>query len=141
VSAARRRLGFSLVSAVFLLVVVTVAGGFMVRISGVQRSTTSFALLGGRAYHAARSGVEWAVYEALNTPGSCPVAVVTTSTFTLSEGGLDGLRVTVDCTSAVHEEAGRTQTRFEITATGEYGSFGDRDYASRRLEARITDAP
>lgn len=132
--------GFSLVTAVFLLVVLTAAGTLMVRISGVQRTTTSFALLGPKAYHAARSGVEWAIHGAVNVPGSCPVGVTTTNTFTLTEGGLAGFRVTVTCTAAVHAEAGVSATAFDITSTAEFGTFGDRDYTSRRLEARVTNA-
>jgi MSHA biogenesis protein MshP len=136
-----RREGFSLVSAIFLLVVVTAAGAFMVRISGVQRTTTSFALLGPKAYHAARSGIEWAVHAAINVPGSCPVGSTTTSSFNLTEGGLAGFSVAVTCASAVHNEASGSETVFDITSTAEFGSFGDRDYVSRRLEARVTDAP
>ncbi len=137
----RRQRGFSLVSAIFLLVVLTVAGAYMVRISGVQRTTTSFALLGPKAYHAARSGIEWAIHEAIDVPGSCPVGSTTTNSFNLSEGGLTGFGVTVTCTSAVHTEAGAAETIFDISSTAEFGSFGDRDYVSRRLEARVTNAP
>jgi MSHA biogenesis protein MshP len=136
----RRQRGFSLVSAVFLLVVLTAAGAFMVRISGVQRTTTSFALLGPKAYHAARSGIEWAVYSAINVPASCPVGVTTTNSFNLTEGGLVGFSVIVTCTSTVHTEAGVPGTVFDISSTAERGSFSDRDYVSRRVEARVTDA-
>jgi len=139
VTHAHRRGGFSLVSAIFLLVVLTAAGAFMVRISGVQRTTTSFALLGPKAYHAARSGIEWAVHAAIYVPGSCPVGSTTTSSFNLSEGGLAGFSVTVTCTSAIHTEASASDTVFDISSTAEFGSFGDRDYVSRRLEARVTD--
>ncbi len=137
----RRQRGFTLVSAIFLLVVLTVAGAYMVRISGVQRTTTSFALLGPKAYHAARSGIEWAIHAAINVPGSCPVGSTTANSFSLSEGGLAGFGVSVTCTSAVHTEAGASETVFTIASTAAFGSFGDRDYVSRRLEARITNAP
>ena len=132
--------GFSLVSAVFLLVVVTTAGAFMVRVSGVQRTTTTFALLGPKAYHAARSGIEWNLHRALNVPGSCPTGPPTTTGFPLAEGGLAGFAVTVSCESEVHVEGATSETLYRFTALAEWGSFGDRDYVSRRLETRITDA-
>jgi len=135
----RCRAGFSLVSAVFLLVVFTAAGAFMVRIAGVQRTTASFALLGPKAYHTARSAVEWNIHQVLFVPGSCPVGVTTTSSFDLTEGGLQGFRAAVDCTAEVHTQAGSPAIFYRITALGEYGSFGDRDYVSRRLEVTITD--
>ena len=123
--------GFSLVSALFLLV--------MVRISGVQRTTTTFALMGPRAYHAARSGIEWNLHRALTVPGSCPVGPPTTTSFTLTEGGLAGFAVSVSCESEVHSEGAGSETLYRFTALAEWGSFGDRDYVSRRLEARISD--
>jgi MSHA biogenesis protein MshP len=136
----RHRAGFSLVSAVFLLVVFTAAGAFMVRIAGVQRATSSFALLGPKAYHTARSAVEWTVHQALFAPASCPVGLTTTSSFNLTEGGLQGFRATVECTAEIHTQAGTPAIFYRITALGEYGSFGERDYVSRRLEVTITDA-
>jgi MSHA biogenesis protein MshP len=129
------------VSAIFLLVILTAAGAAMVRISGAQRTTTSFALLGPKAYHAARSGVEWSIYQALNVPGSCPVGVTTTNTFNLTEGGLQGFGVTVDCTSEIHTQAGVSEALFHVVSLAEFASFGDRDYVSRRLETTVTNAP
>lgn len=51
--------GFTLVQAVFILVVLSLIGVAMVRLSGVQSSTSVLALQGARAYQAARSGLEW----------------------------------------------------------------------------------
>ncbi len=132
--------GFSLVSAIFLLVMITAAGAFMVRVSGVQRTTTTFALLGPKAYHAARSGIEWNLHRALTVPGSCPVGPPTTTSFALTEGGLAGFAVTVTCESEIHVEGASTETLYRFTSLAEWGAFGDRDYVSRRLETRITDA-
>ena len=77
--------GFTLVGAIFLLVVLSLAGVFMVNMSGVQRATTNASFLSARAYQAAYAGVEWAVYQAENTPSVCPAA-----TLSLTEGGLNG---------------------------------------------------
>lgn len=131
--------GFSLVSAIFVLVVVTTAGAFMLRVAGVQRTTTTFALLGPKAYHAARSGIEWNLHRALNVPGSCPPGPPTTTAFPLNEGGLAGFAVTVSCESEVHAEGATSETLYRFTALAEWGAFGDRDYVSRRLETRISD--
>ena len=133
--------GFSLVSAVFLLVVLTAAGAAMVRVGAVQRATATFGVLAPKAYHAARSGIEWQAYQALNVPGSCPVGVTTTTAFMLTEAGLDGFRVTVDCTSEIHVEAGVPATLYRVTALAEWDLFGGRDYVSRRLQTTLSDAP
>lgn len=133
--------GFSLVSALFLLVAISTAGAFLVRVSGVQRTTTSLGLLGAKAFHAARSAIEWNLHRALTLPGSCPGGAPTTSAFTLAEGGLAGFSVTVTCQSEAHVEAGASSTFYRLTALAEWGSFGDRDYVSRRLETRFSDGP
>lgn len=134
-----RTRGFSLVSALFLLVAIATAGAFMVRLSGVQRTTTTFALLGPRAYHAARSGIEWNLHRALTVAGSCPVGPPVTTTFSLTEGGLAGFDVSVTCEAEPHVEGAAAKTLYRFTALAERGAFGDRDYVSRRLEARISD--
>jgi MSHA biogenesis protein MshP len=129
-----RRDGFSLPSAIFILVVLATAGVFMTRMSGVQQRTGNLALGGVRAYWAAHAGLEWGVNRTL-TLGSCQ-----SGTFTLTEGGTGGFSVTVGCTSSQHtEEAIRTVYRLSSVATR--GGFGDRDYASRTLEATVTDTP
>ena len=137
--AARRGAGFSLMSALFLLVAIGTAGAFMVRLAGVQRTTTTFALLGPKAYHAARSGIEWNLHRALTVPGSCPVGPPVTTAFSLTEGGLAGFDVTVTCEAGTHIEGATTKTLYRFTALAERGAYGDRDYVSRRLETRVSD--
>ncbi len=132
----RRSPGFTLVGAIFILVVLSVAAVFMINLSGVQRATTNAAFLSARAYQAAYAGVEWAIYEAHNTPAVCPAA-----TFGLTEGGLIGFDVTVTCTMAQHLENVTTTNVFRVTSQAEYGTFGDADYVSRRVEAGLMITP
>ena len=54
---------------------------------------------------------------------------------------LRGFAVTVQCASSAHEENGVTTNVFRVTSLAEYGTFGDADYVSRRLEAVITTQP
>jgi MSHA biogenesis protein MshP len=49
--------GFSLVSAIFLLVVLAALGAFAVRINVLQQQTVTAALRADQAFHAARSGI------------------------------------------------------------------------------------
>jgi MSHA biogenesis protein MshP len=131
-----RQHGFSLVSAIFILVVMSAAGVAMINLVGAERRTSTFALQGTRAYNAARSGVEWAVAKIAADPSTCPAAV-----FALSEGGLNGFSVQVTCSSSSHVENTVTTNVFRIIALAEYSSFGDPDYVSRRLEATVTGEP
>ena len=62
-SAAKHMRGFALVSAIFILVVLAALGAFMVNISTNQHIGSALDVQGVRAYHAARAGIEWGVYQ------------------------------------------------------------------------------
>jgi len=65
-----RQGGFSLVSALFLLVVLAGLGVFAVRMNTLQQQTVTADLRGVQALQAARTGIEWGAYRAL-VAGSC----------------------------------------------------------------------
>ncbi len=130
-----RERGFALVAAIFLIVVLALLGTFIVRISGVQHHTVNIALLGARAFEAARTGIEWGAFQALDS-ASCG-----TNTLNLTEGGLDGFGVDVTCTSSTHTETGNTYNVYLIDVEATAGTYGTPDYVSRRMQATITDAP
>jgi hypothetical protein len=54
-----------------LLVVLSSASAAMLRMTGVQQAGSTAAILGARANWAARSGIEWALHEAVVSSG-CP---------------------------------------------------------------------
>lgn len=62
-SAAKHMRGFALVSAIFILVVLAALGAFIVNISTSQHIGSALDVQGVRAYHAARAGIEWGVYQ------------------------------------------------------------------------------
>jgi len=127
-----------------LLAVLAVLGAYMVSVSTVQRSTTTFAVLGARAERAARSGVEWAVYQAITatqvaaTCGAAPGSPVTTVVNPVGPG-LDGLRVEVSCEYTRHQEKGDCFYVLAITASSESGTLDQPDYVSRVIQATATD--
>ena len=55
--------GFSLVTAIFLLVILASLGAFIVTVSGLQQTSSALDVQGSRAYQAARSGIEWGTYQ------------------------------------------------------------------------------
>lgn len=130
----RRQRGFALVVAIFLLVVLASLGVYIVKISGVQHQTVNIALLGARAFEAARTGIEWGAFQALDS-GAC-----TTSTLNLTEGGLDGFDVDVTCTTSSHTELGNAYNLYLIEVEARAGAYGTPDYVSRRMQATVTDA-
>ncbi|MEA3543879.1 MAG: pilus assembly protein MshP [Thermodesulfobacteriota bacterium] len=118
--------GFTLVQAIFILVVLALLGTAMMRLIGVQSSTSVFALQGARAYHAARSGLEWGAARAA-AGGSC------TGTITVGSFSVD-----VTCASQPFTEGSiGPYDVYRISAIATFGSYGSPDYISRRVEMKV----
>jgi len=130
----KRQFGFSLVPALFLLVVLAALGIVAVRLSGVQQQTVVLAMQSSRAYAAARTGIDWSAYQAL-VNGSCA-----SSTITLTEAGVAGFSVDTSCSSTSHSEGPNTVRVYVIDAFAWSGSYGTPDYVSRRIRSTVTDA-
>ncbi len=125
----RNQRGLSLVQATFILVVLAVLGGYMVSLSAVQSRTAVGALQGARAYHAARSGLEWGMARAVG--GNCENG---------SSFEVEGFSVAVTCLWEDVSEAGVTYRIYHLEALAESASWPSDSYVSRRLAAKITDA-
>jgi len=130
--------GFSLVAAIFIIVVFALLGGTMVIINVLQHETVSAAVQGARAYHAARSGVEAGLFLAVSAsgPGTCGDASYDLS----AVPGLTGFSVSVNCSSTLHRELATNYSVFVITSTATTGSFGSPDYIERMLRITATNA-
>ena len=126
--------GFSLIPALFLLVVLAALGIVAVRLMGVQQQTVVLAMQSSRAYAAARSGVDWSAYQAL-VNGNCG-----TSTLALTEAGLAGFSVDTSCSATTHTEGPNTVSVYVIDAFAWSGGYGTPDYVSRRIRSTVTDA-
>jgi MSHA biogenesis protein MshP len=119
-----RMRGFSIVTGIFLLVVLSALGAFMVVFTGLQQNTLQVDVLGVRAFYAARAGVNWGMYRALDpddsiAPGATAFAACPTGTIAAGAlgGSLAPFSVQVSCTSFDATEANRNIRVFEITAT------------------------
>lgn len=131
-----RQKGFSLVTAIFLLVILASIGAFMVTIGGTQRTTTVAAIQGARAYQSARSGIEWAIKRVIDDT-DC-VTVLANPSFTLNVPGANGFTVTVSCTPTPHTEAGNNFNVYAITSVASFGNYGSADFVRRRITATIS---
>lgn len=89
------RRGFTLVSAIFLLVVIAGLGAALVTVSTSQQRAMTLDVQSSRAYQAARSGIEWGVHRVLATNGCFPDP----SAFVPPAGTLSGFTVQVRCTA------------------------------------------
>jgi MSHA biogenesis protein MshP len=126
--------GFSLVAAIFLLVVLAGLGAYAVRLNTLQQQSVTAALRGAQAFEAARTGAAWAAYRSVNS-GAC-----VGGTLNLTQGAAAGFRVSVQCSVSVHVEGTVTVRVFVLDVRAEAGTYGGPDYVSRRLQTKVTDA-
>ncbi len=133
-----RQSGFSLITAIFLLVVIAGLVVYMVNLRVVQQTTLLYGVQGARALQAARSGIEWGIQRALS--GNCAA----NTTFTPPLSPLDAFTIEVSCSSSQHIEglaATGTITTYQLEAIASSGSYGSLDYIQRRIIATVSENP
>lgn len=123
----RAQRGMSLVVAIFLIVIVALLSAFAVSVGNATTQATNQRLYADRALAAARAGLEWGAFRA-QVQGAC-VGTAPFPVLNLTQGALRGYRVEVQCIA--------NGAVFDINAFAQRGSFGQADYASRRLSGRF----
>lgn len=130
--------GFAIVSAIFLLVVLTALGAFMVTFSTTQHATSAQDVIGTRAVQAARAGIEWGSYQVL-TPVAAPATTACTINPLTLAGNLAGFTVIVACTaSGPFMENGNPITIYNITSTASAGAIGTSTFVERQFQATVS---
>jgi len=124
-----RQTGFSIIAAIFLLVVLALLAAFIASVTGMQQSSGQLDVLGVRAYQSARAGMEWGAWQVLdpnnNLPGvggtanlpPCPAA---STNLTGLGGSLSSFTVTVTCDATINaptSEGNRNVGAYKIIAT------------------------
>lgn len=108
--------GISIVTAIFLIVILAALAGFAARIFSVQQQSSGLDVQGSQAYAAAQSGIDWGAYQILTaSPGVACFA--DTNLAMPAATPLAPFAVTVTCGSTSHTEAGSTVTMYGLTAT------------------------
>ncbi len=131
----QREGGFSILIALFVLMVLGALAVFIVSIVGVEQRSPLLQLQTTRAYWIAESGLQWGMHEALKN-SACPAAT------TITVPGLTGFSTRVSCTATQHTEDGKTFAVYALTSVAHNGPFGSRvDFVQRKLEATVVNAP
>lgn len=141
---AGRMRGFSLVTAIFLLVVLAALAAVLVNISTFQQTESALDVQGVRAEQAARAGLEWGLQRQISAGLSAGAPCVGATTFSLPAGTtLSSFGVSVQCSTVTGPG---TLTSWTITATAcnQPGPAGcpnpgnNPDYVQRRLQAVLS---
>jgi MSHA biogenesis protein MshP len=128
--------GFTLITAIFLLVVVAALVVYMTNIRVVQQTTLVYGVQGARAMQAARSGIEWGIHQSI-VNGSCAAS----TTFTIARPTLDNFSVEVQCGATTHTEGVTPITTYQLVSIASNGVFGSLDYVQRGIQATVSLDP
>lgn len=135
--------GFSLVSAIFLLVVIAALGTFAVTLSTTQHQSAALDVMGARAYQAARAGVEWGAYQVIQSgvagtafASACQTGGALPHPGALP-GALAGFAVNVGCSATSHVEDATTLWVYQLSSSAVQGTVATADYVERAIGATI----
>ncbi|MDH4189349.1 MAG: agglutinin biogenesis protein MshP [Betaproteobacteria bacterium] len=103
--------GFTLVSAVFLVVILSAIAAYALSVATLQQHASALDVAGSRALFAARAGTEWGAYQALRLD-----ACAASATLDFSGTPLAPLSVSVRCARRTADEAGTTRKFDSIVA-------------------------
>jgi MSHA biogenesis protein MshP len=130
----RPQLGFALIPALFLIVVLGALAAVAIRVGTGQQQAVTMSLLQARALSAAQTGVEWGAYRALS--GSC----VASTTLTLTEAALNGFSVIVTCAAVTFSTGAATNTSYVLNSAAAAGLYGQPGYVRRVVSGTYTNA-
>jgi MSHA biogenesis protein MshP len=108
--------GFTMVSALFILVVLVALGAALAGISSRQHLGAAAELEAARAYQAARAGLEWAAFEVLRNPAPPAAAPACPATASFTAPGLEAYTVTVSCTRTSASDGPSTLAFYQLVA-------------------------
>jgi MSHA biogenesis protein MshP len=121
VSSARES-GVAIMAAIFLLVTLSALGAFMLNFTNVQQSSSALDIEGTRAYWAAKSGLDWGMYQVYqNAANTCACANGCTgggagsNTSSITVGNFTAT-VACTCTSVCEEGASRSIYKYSVNA-------------------------
>jgi len=134
--APRTESGFVLPTAIFLLVILAALGGYMVSLSRTSQLSSALDIQGGRAYQAARAGIEWGAWQLLQNPAPSCASVSPPVDLT---GALAAFSVNVSCVqSGSYTDGADTVEIYQITSTATSGLPGEVDYVDRQIQASFS---
>lgn len=131
--------GFSIVTAIFLLVVLSFLGVAMVTFSTTQHQSSAMDVMGSRAYQAARAGIEWAAFNVTQmTPGTHWAGCALGTSVTVAGDLAPFSPVTVNCVANSYTEGASTIWIYDVSAIAHTaGVAGDPNYVERDIRVKL----
>jgi MSHA biogenesis protein MshP len=134
----RKQSGFSIIMAIFLIVVLGGIAVFIGRVSSMQTHSSALDEEGSMAYQVAKTGIEWGIYQAI-VGSSCAASTAITLAMPITALSTVNYTVTVTCTSTQATEGliANNVTIYQITATA-INAAGGNFRVERQLQATVS---
>lgn len=116
ISPERRTAGFTLVSVLFIVVVLAALGAAITRVSTREHLGSAAEIESARALQAARAGLEWAAFQVLRNPAPPASAPACFSTTSFTAAGLTNYTITVSCSRTAGTDGSTTLAFYQLTA-------------------------
>ena len=123
----KKQNGVSIVTAIFLIVVLALMGTGMVNLLSTSQQSISQEITSAKAYMAARSCLQWGMYQAAYTGNT------ETHTNTFNANGL----FNTICITSLDSIQTDGLTFYNINAMAEYGAATDPEYSQRTLRLQF----
>ena len=125
----KKQAGVSVVTAIFLVVILSLMGIGMVSLISTSQQSISQEFTSAKAYMAGRSCLQWGMYQAVYSGATGS----NTTNFNNANSGLNSTRCVTVTDSIVNDGL----TFFNITATADIGGVQDPEYSQRQLQMQF----
>jgi MSHA biogenesis protein MshP len=112
----RRSAGFTLVSVLFIVVVLAALGAAITQVSTRQHLGSAAEVESARALQAARAGLEWAAFQVLRNPAPPAAAPACFGTASFNAAGLTNYTITVSCNRTAGTDGSTALAFYQLTA-------------------------
>lgn len=130
----KKQSGVSIVTAIFLVVILALMGVGMVSILTTSQQSISQEITSAKAYMAGRSCLQWGMYQAIYDVDPW---VNEPHTLTFSNNGL----INTQCTNTFTVITNDSKTFFNLEATASYGTATVPEFSQRQLRLQFQPSP
>ncbi len=125
----RKQKGVSIVTAIFLVVVLALMGTGMVSLLTTSQQSISQEITSARTYMAGRSCLQWGMYQIIYTAA--------TGANTHNFNNVNSALNNIQCTTSINQITADGLNFYNITAIAKFGSITDPEYSQRTLRLQF----
>ena len=127
----KKQSGVSVVTAIFLVIVLALMGAGMVSLLTTSQQSISHEITSAKAYMAGRSCLQWGMYQSIYTPAAANSS--NTITFNNNASGL----LNSQCATTISTITNDSLTFYNINAVAKFGSSVDPEFSQRTMRLQF----